>query len=347
MNLRASDLADALGDWLEARWNNKGFFKRWYWRGWIIGYVIVEVLLTFFTAGVVELAKAAARATKLVSLVKKLSAVTKLTEAAKALKNTKAVLALTDAIEAARGLKAGRKALEIEKLIDEVGVAKAVEKTGKTPEELLKIVGEDSRHAAAIQDHMVDEAFAKLEKGQIPQHGEPRQFGRQSGGKPADPTKIPDVGRGVTRDLVARVRRIMGKTISQAPKAVQDAWADAAAAVQRAGTATEEGMLKAYKEAQKRFWKNVRANSAARAWFEQSGFWFDPAAEGAPYIEAIKGFKRTKTLEQELRLSLDHILEKAKNPALALDPGNLRFATHWDNWLLNKLGELLKKLPRP
>jgi hypothetical protein len=106
-------------------------------------------------------------------------------------------------------------------------------------------------------------------------------------------------------------------------------------------------MIKAYKRAQQRFWEKVRSNPAARAWFEQNGMWFDEAASGAPYIDAIRNFERTTTLEQELRVSLDHILEKAENPALALDPGNLRFATHWDNWLLKQLGDMVKTLPKP
>lgn len=110
LSLSPSDLADALADWLEPRWNHKSFFKKWYWRGWIIGYAIAEVLLTIFTAGVVELAKSAARATKLVSLIKKLSAMTKITDAAKALKKSKAVVALT---KAAKAVKSGRRARQV------------------------------------------------------------------------------------------------------------------------------------------------------------------------------------------------------------------------------------------
>jgi hypothetical protein len=41
----------ALADWLEERWNNPSTVKRWYWRGWIIGYLSATILLTFFSGG--------------------------------------------------------------------------------------------------------------------------------------------------------------------------------------------------------------------------------------------------------------------------------------------------------
>ena len=104
-------------------------------------------------------------------------------------------------------------------------------------------------------------------------------------------------------------------------------------------------MLAAYKKAQQKFWEKVRENAAAKSWFQSNGLWFDEAASGAPYIDVFGGLNRTRTLEQELRVSLDHILEKAEHPALALDATNLRFTMQWDNWLLKQLGDLLKTLP--
>jgi len=243
--------------------------------------------------------------------------------------------------------KAGGEAAQMAKLIDELGVAGAMERSGKTSAELLEVVGKDSRQAAVIEDHMVDEVFAKLEKGEISQQEGVLQIERRAKGKPADPTQVPDIGRGVTRELVAKVRNVTNKTISQAPKEVQEAWAKAAdfARKKLGSDASKEAMAEAYDIARDQFWARVRADTTAKTWFEESGMIFE-GSSGAPYIEAIKDFGTTTTIKQEFRISLDHILPKGQYPTFALDAGNLRFVTHWDNWLLNELAKKLAQIPK-
>src|SRR6266498_3129894 len=93
----------ALGDWLDERWNNQHFIKRWYWRGWIIGYAIVEVLLLFFTEGIVTEIKAAARGSRIIKALAEVPVIKRFMSGAKALKETKAVRKLQETMKAVKG----------------------------------------------------------------------------------------------------------------------------------------------------------------------------------------------------------------------------------------------------
>ena len=188
--------------------------------------------------------------------------------------------------------------------------------------------------AAAAPDEEIERAVDRIGTPGTAA-GELKQVGRRG-----RPEKIPDIGNGVTREVAALTREVFGRTIAQAPEAVQKCWKAAVAAARRGKAAlTAQESLDAYDRARAFFWLRVRADATAKSWFTDRGFWFDPKSTGAPFVKSIHGFQKTRTLEQELRISLDHIAAKASNPERALDPENLRFVTQWDNWLLAQIAK--------
>jgi hypothetical protein len=99
-----------LADWLDEKWNNSSTVKRWYWRGWIIGYVVAEVLLTFFSGGEALMAQAASKFGTLIKAIKATTygakAVHAVEAVAKAAKTSKAAIAIRDAAAAVKASKA-------------------------------------------------------------------------------------------------------------------------------------------------------------------------------------------------------------------------------------------------
>ncbi|WP_225412122.1 SH3 domain-containing protein [Stigmatella hybrida] len=73
--------------WLDrfsAKWNAPELLRRWHFRGWVIGYVIMEALMLFFSGGVVQGIKWVGKASKITKLITSLPRVKKLVEAVKA-----------------------------------------------------------------------------------------------------------------------------------------------------------------------------------------------------------------------------------------------------------------------
>jgi hypothetical protein len=196
----------------------------------------------------------------------------------------------------------------------------------------------------------IDEAMTALEHGHLPQEGELVSAGRRGTG-PAD---VPDVvgkrgpleaGQRVPLDLLKRTQQVLGKTIAEAPEAVQKAWREAREAVlKNRGPLTAENYGELYKDAQKRFWANVRDDEAAKNWFKDRGFGFDTTKSGAPSVE----LPQTRKTRKEFSIELDHKAPKgtADNWSKALDADNLQFLTGWDNWLLNEIERLVPELGR-
>jgi hypothetical protein len=190
----------------------------------------------------------------------------------------------------------------------------------------------------------VEKAVAALEEGRLPQKEELVSGGRR-GTKPADVPDIagPEAGQRISVELVRKTQNVLGKSIAEAPKAVHEAWEAAAAAAKAELTATNYSEL--YKAAQREFWRNVRKDPAAMAWFEKNGFNFTTTKTGAPAV-AIPHTGRTA--RKELAIELDHMLPKGtgENWRKALDADNLQFLTGWDNWLLNEIERLSPELAR-
>lgn len=100
--IKASEIIELVG----AKWNHPNVWDRWKFRGYVIGYAIVEILMMFFSGGIVTAVKGAAKAGKVGKFAKYLSelgAVKKLVTAAEALKG-KAVDKLRAALKAAEAI---------------------------------------------------------------------------------------------------------------------------------------------------------------------------------------------------------------------------------------------------
>src|SRR5690606_34640183 len=84
--IKVSDIIDAVG----AKWNAPSTWDRWKFRGYVIGYAIVEILLLVFSGGLVTAVKWAGKAGKFGKLAKylaELPKVKKFVEAAKLAKD--------------------------------------------------------------------------------------------------------------------------------------------------------------------------------------------------------------------------------------------------------------------
>ncbi|HVZ39676.1 MAG TPA: DUF4157 domain-containing protein [Candidatus Kapabacteria bacterium] len=68
------------------KWNDRSFFKKWEYRGWLIGYVAMEIILTFFTEGLFAAVKGVARTAELMKFVEKIPGALEVLETVKGFK---------------------------------------------------------------------------------------------------------------------------------------------------------------------------------------------------------------------------------------------------------------------
>jgi hypothetical protein len=85
-NLDWKKLVTGWIDGFEAKWNADGIFKRWHFRGWVIGYVVMEVLMLVFSEGVIQGIKWIGKASKVAKVIEKLPRLEKLAKTVKASK---------------------------------------------------------------------------------------------------------------------------------------------------------------------------------------------------------------------------------------------------------------------
>jgi hypothetical protein len=78
-----------------------------------------------------------------------------------------------------------------------------------------------------------------------------------------------------------------------------------------------------------RFWRAVREDAAARRLFEDAGCVFPDSPTTASVHTLPNG--------QQIRMTIDHIIERQTNPGLALDPGNLRVSFERENTQILRL----------
>lgn len=132
-------LLEALADQLAAKWDNPNPIKKWYWRGWLIGYVVGEVLGVVLTAGAGTALKASKFGVKAASIVKSFKPVqAALAVAAK----VKAAAPVVKAAEIAGKVK-GLPGAVVEKFIDAAksgarSVANRVRKRSVSPAKAAK-----------------------------------------------------------------------------------------------------------------------------------------------------------------------------------------------------------------
>ena len=176
----------------------------------------------------------------------------------------------------------------------------------------------------------VDQAFEGALEDQA---GTPKVTGGKSNRR-IDDTRIPpppktrmdiqDVPRmpGETaREAVARVRTVVGKKLSDIPQLAQH-WNDARAQILKNNTLTAANKTELYEKTRELFYQNVRQDPAAVKVFTDAGFRLPPGKTTAPVLAGVG----PNIPVQETRISLDHIVEKARgrNWQKALDADNLR-----------------------
>ncbi len=171
-------------------------------------------------------------------------------------------------------------------------------------------------------DDEIDEAFDHATRPEVKGKKRPTIEARGISTRDIDRLDGEDIARlegESLRDAVTRVRRVIGRPVSETPLAA--AWERARARV-LAGRKVEElgkeGATKTYKRAQELFWAEVRGDPAARSYLRDAGFVLGEAP--APLLRV------TRVLPvQQVRLSLDHAAEKAldTNWRRALDADNL------------------------
>lgn len=135
--------------------------------------------------------------------------------------------------------------------------------------------------------------------------------------------------KGGLKIAIERIKSIISKKISDVD-VLSKHWDDVKKTLMNGRTAKEigkKGMIELYEKAREMFWRRVRNDKDAVAFLEAAGFKFEN--EGAPMAvlgsEGKKANKQGVITDQERRISLDHILEKAQgeNWEKALDADNL------------------------
>lgn len=123
------------------------------------------------------------------------------------------------------------------------------------------------------------------------------------------------------RTALERVRRVIGVRLDEIVP-VRSCWERARARVlARSSELTADNYVQLYESTRRAFWLEVLADPEAAAHFRSAGFGFPGADGSAPLLNTGADVSAT-----EIRVSLDHIVEKAigENWRLALDADNLR-----------------------
>lgn len=117
---------------------------------------------------------------------------------------------------------------------------------------------------------------------------------------------------------LARVREAIGRKISDTPlgRGVGGR-ADARPRRPQHHIAQRQEMLNAYKATQQRFWDEVRSRPDAVNWLNNRGLSLD--ATGAARLRA-----QGDLAPEQVRVSLDHVTEKAIDPRQAFNADNLQ-----------------------
>lgn len=157
------------------------------------------------------------------------------------------------------------------------------------------------------------------------------------------------LGKGGFKRALERIGKVMGKKISDI-ELLKKHWDAARADVLKGKQPTDysrEEVIAMYKTAQRKFWENVRKDPAAVEFLKNQGFEFEGdsgAAMATLGPQGKAGTERGNITNQERRISLDHIDEKAQgeNWKRALDADNLELmfqnANSWKEIVQVKFG---------
>ena len=133
-NLNWGELVEGWLDRFMERWNAPGLLARWHFRGWVIGYAIMEVLLLVFSEGVITGIKWIGKASKVSKAISSLPKVQKFVDAVKA---SKAAERLTRALS--RGAVLAEDAVAAVRWIERL-LANPKIIWGRSPEEIVDVL---------------------------------------------------------------------------------------------------------------------------------------------------------------------------------------------------------------
>jgi hypothetical protein len=107
-SLKYEDVKNALLGWLDDKWNNPNTWDRWHFRGYVVGYIIMEIVMMFFSGGIATAVKAAGKGAKIAKLIAKFPTVIKMLKAAEAVAKTRVddIAKLGKAIKGIKALSA-------------------------------------------------------------------------------------------------------------------------------------------------------------------------------------------------------------------------------------------------
>ena len=146
--LKNLDWGALVEGWLDRfmeRWNAPGLLSRWHFRGWVVGYAIMEVLLLVFSDGVISGIKWIGKASKVSKVIASLPKVQKFVEAVKA---SKAAQRLTRALS--RGGVLAEDAASAVRWIERLLVNPRII-WGRSPEEIADVLLKAGRQVVARQ----------------------------------------------------------------------------------------------------------------------------------------------------------------------------------------------------
>jgi hypothetical protein len=161
--------------------------------------------------------------------------------------------------------------------------------------------------------------------------------------------ELKELGKGGYKNALDRMNNVMGKKISDIPE-LKKHWDTARTEVLKGKDPTDyprETVIGMYKEAQRKFWEKVRQDPGAVEFLKQHGFELEGERGAAMAVLGPQGqmpTERGNITNQERRISLDHIEEKAQgeNWRKALDADNLELmfqnANSWKEIVQVKFG---------
>lgn len=173
---------------------------------------------------------------------------------------------------------------------------------------------------AAFSGDLADQAQAPPVTGG---RSDPRIEGARVPGAPPARLDLEDIPRlpGETqREAVARVRTVIGHTISEFPEMTK-MWNDARAVILSHRTLTPENSRVLFDATRNAFYRRLRGNTSAMQTLSDAGLELIGVNATAPRLRGAPAGTRAA----ELIVSLDHVIERAADWQRALDADNLRF----------------------
>jgi len=239
--------------------------------------------------------------------------------------------------------------------------AKNVAKAASAFEAQLKEADGLRKHLFGFSEKEIDDALEGMEAGKV--------TGGPKSGHKIDDVRIPkrqrrvldvtdimtldelkELAKGGYKKAMERINKVMGRKISDIPE-LKKHWEAAREHVLKGKQPTDYNKetvnKRLYKDAQKKFWENVRNDPAAVDFLKKQGFEFEGKGGAAVAVLGPQGTQKTErgnVTDQERRISLDHIEEKAQgeNWKKALDGENLELmfqnANSWKEIVQVKFG---------